>query len=73
MLWVRSGELLFESRRDCFGVFKVDRNCPGEFEKYINHSKNVFHSTVLAGDFLHIGKVNLLLSIDPRYIGEAVC
>ena len=69
MAWVRGGEHLLESRRDCFGVFGVDRDCPGEFGKYINHSENVPHSTVVPGNTMHIGQVCLPLTIDPRHIG----
>ena len=69
MAWVCGIEHLLESSRDCLGVLGVDRNCPGNFGKYINHGENVPHFTVLPGDTLHIGQVSLLLSIDPRLIG----
>ena len=67
--WVRGFEHLPESRRDCLGVFGVERHRPCELGKYINHGEKVPHSAVLHGDTLHIGQVGLLLSIDPRHIG----
>ena len=69
MAWVRGGEHLLESRRDCLGVFGVNRDCRGEFGKYFIYGKNVPHSTVLPGDTMHISQVGLPLSIDPRHIG----
>ena len=62
---VRSGEHVLECHRDCLGDRGVDRDCLGEFGKYINHGKQVPHSAVLLGDTLHIGQVGLPLSIDP--------
>ena len=69
MAWVRGCEYLPESRRDCLGVFGVNRHCPGELGKYINYGVKLFHSAVLPGDTLHIGQVSLPLSIDSRHIG----
>ena len=68
MTWIRSGKHLPERRRDCHGVFRMDRDCTRDFGKYINYGKKVPHSTVLPGDTLYIDEVGLPLSIDPRHI-----
>ena len=58
-----------QSRRDCLGVLGVDRDRPGELEKYLNHLKTIPDSAVIFGDTLHINQFGLPLSIDPRHIG----
>ena len=66
---VRGLERLVERRGYCFGVFGVDRNHPGKLRKYVNYGEQIPHSAVLSSDTLHIGQIDLPLSIDPRYIG----
>ena len=68
MAWVRGFEHLSESRRNCLGIFGVNRHRPGKVGKYINHGEKVPHSAVLPGDTLHIGQVGVQLSIDLRHI-----
>ena len=62
--WVRGDEHLFKCRRDCFGVLGMYRHCPGKLKEYINNGEQLYHSTVLTGDILHIGQVGLPLRID---------
>ena len=67
-MWACNCEHLPENRRKFLGVFGVDRHRLSELGKYINHGEKVPHFAVMPGDTLHIGKVGLPLSIDPRHI-----
>ena len=69
MAWMCDSKHLTERRRGCLGIFEVDLDCPNKYRKHSNYGENLPQSTVLPGDTLHIGQVNLPLSIYPRHVG----